>query len=629
MKAPCRFAVLRFWVLLVVLSPVAVQSSTVDPYEEVNASWERFGAVYTRILENYYADLDQKEIMRAAIEGMLEELDSYSQFYDEEGLRQLRQDTSGKFAGLGITVGLKDHYPVVISPIEDTPAFRAGLKPGDLIVAIEGKDTYDLTLDEVVDILRGEPDTTVRIRVSRKGGPPAWDVVITREIIKIKSVVLVDEIQPGIGYISMRQSRFSEDTAGEVERGLKSLKEKGVKGMILDLRGNPGGLLSQATQVADLFLPKGAPIVTIRERDGRRKELKRSQRNPVAEGLLLAVLIDAGSASASEIVAGAIQDNDRGVVLGTTSFGKGSVQTIFDILEAENSALKLTTALYYTPSGRSIHREGFTALDRLPPKVQFGEVELPAGLVLDLILRAPDRAWAATSLRNRFDLGEVQVEQVLSTPLRDLMVNRSAQIEGEGISQDGGGDSVETFYTLKGRKVYGKGGIAPDIKIEPVQLPSYILELERHRLFFDFAVDYVARDSLLAESGVVPEVDQVMLEEFSAYFSQDDSSSKYGKIGRRELEKLKTLAEEMGWTQATRASIDSLEVEIEKELTRVLTPKLEPYMRTALQRELTLRLKGRPASLRTGLEGDAQLDEAVRLLQNAQRYNQVLQDGAS
>ena len=620
-----------FWVLSwawFLVLPAMVLASSADPYEEVNNSWEEFGAVYTRILENYYTDLDQGQIMRAAIDGMIEELDWYSQFYDEEGLRQLRQDTTGKFAGLGITVGLKDNYPVVIAPIEDTPAFNAGLLPGDLIVAIEGRDTFGLTLKEVVDILRGEPGSTVRIGVSRKGRPSVWNLSIERKIITIKSVALSEEIRPGIGYVSMRQTRFSEDTAAEVEGALKALKEKNVKGAILDLRGNPGGLLSQAIQVADLFLPKGAPIVSIKDKDGRGEGLKRSQKRAFVDDMALAVLINAGSASAAEIVAGAIQDNDRGVILGSTSFGKGSVQTIFDLHETKDTALKLTTALYYTPSGRSIHRESFTSPGGLPFKVPFGQIELPVGQVLELVLRAPDIVWADTALRARFELEESQVEEVLSTSLGEL-VGRTSRVEGETSAVDSLKKLNKAFYTLKERKVYGGGGITPDIDVEPDRPPRYILELARDRLFFDFVVDYVSRDSVLANSGVVPEVDDAMLRAFEAFCRDANTSFKTQKTGQRELDAIRSLAEEMGWESSLQTSLEILENGIGVERARGINTKLEPYVKIALERELTLRLIGRRASLLIALEEDAQLQEAIRLLQDTQRYKQVLKEGAS
>ena len=356
--------------------------------------------------------------MRAAIEGMLRQLDAYSQYFDEEGLRQLRQDTTGRFAGLGITVGIMEQTPVVIAPIEGTPADRAGLLPGDLIVAIEGRATYGRSLEEVVTELRGEPGSSVRITIRRRGEIANWDVVIVREMIRIRSVAVSEEILPGIGFISMRQTRFSEETSAEMEAALEQLFARGVKGLILDLRGNPGGLLSQATEVADLFLPKGAPIVSVRERAGRRQETKHSERRPPAAKVPLVILIDGGSASAAEIVAGAVQDNDRGLVVGTTSFGKGSVQTIFDLSDHARAALKLTTALYFTPSGRSIHRESLTS-----PGVQqvpFGELRLPAGMLLSLVLTSPDVDVARDRLRARFDLDEGISRRILETTLGGL-----------------------------------------------------------------------------------------------------------------------------------------------------------------------------------------------------------------
>ena len=614
-----------YGVLLLVLWSGRILATPTDPYEEVNESWERFGAVYGRIVDNYYAGLDQDEIMQAAIEGMLRTLDSYSQFYDEEGLRQLRQDTTGKFAGLGITVAIKDQYPVVIAPIEGTPADRAGLLSGDLIVGIEGRDTRGMNIEEVVDALRGDPGTQVRIKVSHKAGKTtSREVTITREIIKIKSVALVEEIHPEIGYISMRQTRFSEDTTEEVEGALKVLKSKEVKGVILDLRGNPGGLLSQATQVADLFLPKGVPIVSIRERVGRREEVKKSQKKPVAKDLPLVVLIDGGSASASEIVAGAIQDNDRGIILGTTSFGKGSVQTIFDLYETEDSALKLTTALYYTPSGRSIHRKTASGAGGLSFQLSLGEVNLPAAPILNIIMRSANAAQAEAGLRARFDLEKKTVDQILAIPLGDLMGNFTP-VEDPDVSAD---SLVEkTFFTRRGRKVYGGGGISPDIEVQADLPPDYVLDLERRRLFFDFVVDYVSTDSTRVTSSTQAELEEEMVAEFKEFQRHRETNDDHAQIVRRELEVLRNLSEEMGWGEAVRESIDRVGVVVEDEIRRGFTPKLEPYIWRALRRELALRLKGRQAQLRASLQKDPQLEEAMNLLLDGERYRQVLARG--
>lgn len=590
-------------------------ATTEDPYAEVNASWERFGAVYSRILENYYSSLDQEKIMSAAIKGMLGQLDPYSEYFDEEGLRQLRQDTTGKFAGLGITVAIKDRFPVVISPIEDTPAFRAGLRPGDLIVAVEGKSTLDMQLESVVNALRGDPGTKVAISVATHLGATPREVEIQRQIIRIKSVALVEELKGKMGYISMRRTRFSEHTSSEVEEAIKSLPR--VEGLILDLRGNPGGLFSQATQVADLFLPQGVPIVSIKEREGRREEVKYSHRHSIARDIPLVVLIDEGSASASEIVAGAIQDNDRGVIVGAASFGKGSVQTIFDLREEASSALKLTTALYYAPSGRSIHREQDIA--RPVHRVLFGDRELPHQLVMDLVLRSEDRAKALSTLQSHFDMDSESAESILLLRLGDLV--GKSKIGPAGLS-----DSIanRTYYTQRGRQVFGGGGIKPDITVKPEPFPLYVQELERRRLFFDFVVDYVSTDSSWAEEHPSLTVSDEMVNSFMKFVRTKDRSLNQGQEGLSQLEELADLAEEMDWGTAAQESLHQLQVAVGKEWEQRYSSKLEPYIKSALRRELVLRFRGRKAQLLEELQEDVQLAKAIEVLGDQDKYLGVL-----
>ena len=604
-------------IFLVTSGGVIRAATTEDPYAAVNASWERFGAVYSRILENYYSSLDQEQIMSAAINGMLGQLDSYSEYYDEEGLRQLRQDTTGKFAGLGITVAIKDRFPVVISPIEDTPAFRAGLRPGDLIVAVEGKSTLDMQLESVVNALRGDPGTKVAISVATHLGATPREVEIQREIITIKSVVLVEELQEKIGYISMRRTRFSEYTSSEVEEAIKSLPQ--VEGLILDLRGNPGGLFSQATQVADLFLPRGVPIVSIKEREGRREEVKYSHRHSIARDIPLVVLIDEGSASASEIVAGAIQDNDRGVIVGAASFGKGSVQTIFDLREREeeSSALKLTTALYYAPSGRSIHREQDIA--KPVHRVLFGDRELPHQLVMDLVLRSENRAKALSALQSHFDMNSESAESILLIRLGDLVGKSMMGAAGLPDSM-----ANRTYYTQRGRKVFGGGGIKPDIRVESEPFPPYVQELERRRLFFDFVIDYVSTDSSWAEEHPGLTVSGEMVEGFMEFVRTKDRILDQGQKGLNQIEELEDLAEKMDWGEEVQESIHQLRAAVKQEWERRHSSELEPYIKGALRRELILRFKGRKAQLLEELQQDVQLAKAIEVLADQDQYLGVL-----
>jgi carboxyl-terminal processing protease len=621
----------RSWCALVLCS-IAVGEvwSTTAPaevYQGVNDSWDRFGAVYSRVVEHYYQDLDHEELMRAAIDGMLQELDSYSQFFDAEGLRQLRQDTTGKFAGLGITVGIKDHYPVVISPIADTPAHRAGMLPGDLIVAIEGEDTFGTSLEQVVSTLRGEPGSEVRITLARLGERSRWDVVIERQTIKIKSVAVSGQIAPGVGYISMRQTRFSEETAAEVEAALKELIAEEAAALILDLRGNPGGLLSQATQVADLFLSTGDPIVSIRERNRARagergEEMRYSQRRPLAADLPLVVLIDGGSASAAEIVAGAIQDNDRGLVIGTTSFGKGSVQTIFELRDRESAALKLTTALYYTPSGRSIHRQGLALPRGLLLHVPLGDTEVPVGMLLDIIAAVNDEGAASAQLRAKFGLEKADVDRVLSTTIGELVVRSGA------LGRDSEADTAEApddFVTRNGRRLLSGGGIVPDVRIELIRPPPYVRELQRRRIFFDFIVDYIGGegDSLQHE-----DVDDRMLSAFKQFIPTRRPDSQPWSEGEAELDALRSLAVETDRAPEAKAVIDTLEAILQGQRGgEPFSPAVKVFVRAGLKKELALRLSGREASLLAELENDVQIEEAVAIVGDLGRYRRLLGGG--
>jgi len=609
----CRF-MLPLWVIMVAMTLTSAGAGTIGSYEELNTSWDRFGSVYSKVIQHYYSDLDHEEIMGAAIEGLLRELDAYTQYFDSEGLRQLRQDTTGKFAGLGITVGIKDSHPVVISPIEGTPAARAGMQPGDLIVAVGGVETFGMSLDEVVRALRGDPGSEVRLTLARRGEAVNWDVNIIREIIKINSVAVADIIAPGVGYISLKQTRFSEETADEVEASLLKLSELGLESLVLDLRGNPGGLLAQATQVADLFLPKNDPIVTIRERSGRQAETRLSQRDQAVD-IPIVVLIDGGSASAAEIVAGAIQDNDRGLVLGTPSFGKGSVQTIFNLGDGEKGALKLTTALYYTPSGRNIHKESRTSQSALYEILPLAGVELPAGLLLASIISAKDEGAAASEIAARFELEPEIVERILQTPLGMLV--------GHNPERTAVDRSNQSFKTRNGREVFGSGGITPDVTVETEKLPYRIQSLYRQRAFFDFVVEYVGKDSLQLDSSV-PQVDNRMLSAFHTFLPRfENQSTGLGTVP--ELEALRRLQPNQGWGPEVDALIDSLEQAIASQASESNAPdEFDNFVRQGLRSELSLRLNGKRASLLAGLESDIQIREALQLVSDRDRYAALL-----
>ncbi|HER43571.1 MAG TPA: S41 family peptidase [Candidatus Eisenbacteria bacterium] len=311
-----------------------------------------FAEVYERIVDFYVTEVDTEELIEAAIEAMLEELDSHSIYLSKHEWENLMIDTKGEFGGLGITLAIRDGFPTVISPIEDTPAYRLGIQGGDLIVQIEGESTKGWNSEQAVSKLRGPPGTHVDITVFREGLEDSLYFTVTREVIMVPSVPYTENLN-GVGYI--RVSRFAEKTAGELEEVIMGFERQGVEGLILDLRSNPGGLLESAREVSELFLGRDTLIVYTESRipDGNQKFKSTARR--VHDRFPIVVLVNGASASASEIVAGALQDWDKAVIVGQPTFGKGSVQTVFKI--EGGSALKLTTMKYFTPAGRSIHKD--------------------------------------------------------------------------------------------------------------------------------------------------------------------------------------------------------------------------------------------------------------------------------
>ncbi|MFN5352180.1 MAG: S41 family peptidase [Alphaproteobacteria bacterium] len=324
------------------------------PQEEVYKLLERFGKAFDTIREEYVEEPSDKELIEAAINGMLQYLDPHSTYLNKESFNEVQLQTKGEFGGLGIEVTIKDGLVYVISPIDDTPAFKAGLKSGDYISNLDGKSVFGMTIKDAVSIMRGKPGSKITITVYRKEAGEPFDVTITRDVIKIQSVKT--ETYDDIGYI--RVSSFSENTSATLEKAIKKLKKDigpKLKGFVLDLRNNPGGLLNQAIEVSDTFLDKGE-IVSTRGRTPNSIKRFNASKGDLVDNLPIVVLINNGSASASEIVAGALKDHGRAIIAGTQSFGKGSVQTISPL--SNDTAMKLTTSRYYTPSGISIQAEG-------------------------------------------------------------------------------------------------------------------------------------------------------------------------------------------------------------------------------------------------------------------------------
>ncbi len=389
---------------------------------EVRDSLRSFTQVYDLVEQNYAEPVNpDKAIYNGAIPGMLRVLDPHSNFFDPKSYALLREEQRGKYYGVGMQVGPRNNKVIVIAPFVGTPAYRAGIRPGDVIIAVDGKPTDNLTTSEVAEMLKGPKGTTVRITILREGSDKPLDFTVVRDEIPRASVDLHFMIRPGIGY--MHISGFNETTDTEVSQALQQFGD--LKGLVLDLRQNPGGLLSEGVGVADKFLKKGQVIVSHHGRASAEKVYRASHGNS-GKDYSLVVLVNRGTASAAEIVAGAIQDHDRGLVVGETTFGKGLVQTVYPL--SENTGLALTTAKYYTPSGRLIQRD-YTGLS-----------------------------------------------------LYDYYYNKN---DGENNTPH------EVKLTDSGRTVYGGGGISPDVKVPNPKTNKFQDSLLQHYVFFNFAKHYL------------------------------------------------------------------------------------------------------------------------------------------
>ncbi|MEG0860195.1 MAG: S41 family peptidase [Pseudomonas sp.] len=411
------------------VKPTAVPATTVSastkaplPLDELRT----FAEVMDRIKAAYVEPVDDKTLLENAIKGMLSNLDPHSAYLGPEDFQELQESTSGEFGGLGIEVGMEDGFVKVVSPIDDTPASRAGIEAGDLIVKINGQPTRGQTMTEAVDKMRGKIGEKITLTLVRDGGTP-FDVTLARAVIQVKSVKS-QLLEDGYGYIRITQ--FQVKTGEEVGKALAKLRKdngKKLRGLVLDLRNNPGGVLQSAVEVADHFLSKGLIVYT----KGRiaNSELRFSA-DPAdaSEGVPLVVLINGGSASASEIVAGALQDQKRGVLMGTDSFGKGSVQTVLPL--NNDRALKLTTALYYTPNGRSIQAQGIL------PDIEVRQAKLTAEADNDNFKEADlqghlgngnggaDRPSGSAKRKDRPQDNDFQLSQALSL-LKGLSITHS------------------------------------------------------------------------------------------------------------------------------------------------------------------------------------------------------------
>ncbi|MBD3233332.1 MAG: PDZ domain-containing protein [candidate division Zixibacteria bacterium] len=512
-----------------------------------------------RINARYVEEVDAKELVHAGIKGMVNTLDPFSEFLEEKQYDRLMEHTKGKYSGLGMTIFQKEGWITIVSPMEGTPAYRMGLRAGDKVIKIDGETTKDMSTEDASNLMRGEAGTSVTLTIKREGVAEPLEYTIERAVIELKTVPYYGFAKDKIGYI--RLARFGSESENELENAIIELKDQGMEALILDLRSNGGGLLTQAVKTTNLFLERDKEIVSTRGRVTDQSKSYSGQDEPMLPDIPLVVLVNQNSASASEILSGAVQDWDRGVVIGNETFGKGLVQQIYRF--QDHTALKLTTAKWYIPSGRCIQKE--------------------------------ERS-------HREEVDEFE-------SLADEIEEETAEID----------TTLEVFYTKGGRIVYGGGGVIPDIEVENEELSPLMMNLERLSMFFDFSVHYTTENPDLPPD---IEVTDDMIREFRAFLEEKDFD--YKSQIETELEDVREVAEETNQVDKLNPLFDEMQASIEQIKEEEFRESLDQIKRS-IKRDILTKLYGQSALYeQVVLKSDNYVTRALEVLENQNEYASIL-----
>ncbi len=585
-----------FLVVILVVFGLALLGNRVDAdADRFYSDLTRLDKVVTRITESYVEEVSSKDLVDAAIDGMRDVLDPHTAYFEAKDYENLKVSTEGEFGGLGIQIGIRENVLTVVSPLSGTPAHRMGLRAGDQILRIDTLATRGITVDDAVDKLRGKPGSKVTLRIGREGVAEPLDYTITREVIKIESVPHASMLNDSTGYVRITQ--FSRTTSSDLEARLVDLRKRGAQSLVLDLRTNPGGLLGQAVEVSELFLDKGAVVVETKGRVRGQSQRYSGNRSPLWTGKL-AVLVNGSSASAAEIVAGAIQDWDRGVLLGSPTFGKGSVQTVQQ-LDRRGNALKLTTAHYYTPAGRNINKPENGRRGRSGPEAGIPGPETEDEGVEGDVGHAPGA--------------------------RDTAAGKPAA------------DSL-VFTTRAGRPVLGHGGITPDIAVPDRRVSRFVLELFRKNMFFTFAVRHRDETAASQPGGKMAptfEVTPALTERFRDFVFADTTFSRFRGTAATTLEQARaawrkeralrgdTITGAADYERAFKALDDLLLAEARHEFEANLD-----LIRRELKAELLGATLGEDARTVHELQHDETVKAALRYLADDKLYAATLKPAA-
>lgn len=538
-----------------------------DYYYEVKKGLRLFGDIYKHVTEKYVDDITPHGFIRAGIDGLLQDLDPYTIYYEGEESSELDLLMQGKYGGIGISIGVKDGFLTVISTADQSPGHRAGILPGDRILSVDGFTSQDLNYQELSNMVRGEPGTLVRLTVSRPGLERTLEFELVREMVHVENITYHGVLDGGVGYIKL--TKFAKNADVEFAAALKELERQGMKSLVIDIRGNPGGLLEVAIDIANHFIRRGETITYTRGRTAEANRVYKATRDPGYVKLPVAVLVDEGSASASEILSGALQDLDRAVIVGAPTFGKGLVQTIYPLQE-RNSVLKITTAKYYTPSGRSIQKPGYRQ-----SKVR--------------------RAQLRESESETFGDGDPNA----------------------GTAKKADEDSL-TFHTSAGRTVYAHGGVQPDIVTRGTAISPYFTEILRRGIIFDFATHYVSKYGRVDSLFEMREDDMAALRHLV-----DSSNFHFVSSVEKSLDALDSLARQSGFPEEFKQDLDELRSVAVAERKREFEKNYRLIKHT-VEQEIISRVYGNRGRIAASLRNDVVLSSAIRVLSDQLQYDAIL-----
>lgn len=540
-----------------------------DYYYEVKRGLRLFGDVYKNITEKYVDEITPHDFIRSGIDGLLSKLDPYTVYYEGDESSDLDALMMGKYGGIGLSIGIKNGYITVISASDGSPGQRAGILPGDRIIAVDELSTKDWKYQEMSNYVKGEPGSKIKLTIMREGESASIEFELIREMIAVENIAYASVSQEQIGYIKL--TKFSKTADVDMAQALKELKRQGMKGLIIDLRGNPGGLLDAAIDITNQFVKKGETITFTKGRSSDANRYYTASNDPMLPDIPLAILVDGGTASAAEIVAGALQDLDRAVIIGSTTFGKGLVQTLYPLSE-KNAVMKITTAKYFTPSGRCIQKEDYSAKYHRSQSV-------------------------------------VRDEEVYDTFGVDEVIEDSLREDEK---------PVLPYKTKTGRPVFAYGGITPDVAIPSREFTTFFTEILKKGIIFDFATHFVAQHKKIDSTFTA---DAILMEDFRQYLTMKKFS--YVPAVEKALNNLVDISKKSDYDEAFLTKLDDLGQSVKQVKNKDFDMNYD-LIKRGLELEIISRYYGHKASAMAASRYDHQYQEAVKILRDADGYKKIL-----